>query len=102
MVLTQALFLVDTIAAGDRFAIRSGVCSNAVRAENAMRASGIDHQKIIAIRKEHQLTQAQLSKLAGVHLDTVHSLEAGRPPRMSTILRICRVLSVDPSQLERR
>jgi transcriptional regulator with XRE-family HTH domain len=67
-----------------------------------MRTNIIDGKKIAGIRKQHQLTQAQLADLAGVHLDTVSALEAGRPPTMSTVLRICHALGIDPSQLERQ
>ena len=69
---------------------------------SAMGTNIIDPKKLAAIRKQHQLTQAQLARLAGLHLDTICSLKAGRPPTMSTVLRICHALGIDPSQLERQ
>jgi len=53
-------------------------------------------------RRQFGLTQTQLAKLARVDQRTISRLEAGRvkEPAYRVVIRICRVLGVDPQQID--
>ena len=53
-------------------------------------------KRVAQCRLEHQLTQADMAKQAGVSKRTVERIEAGGSAQMSTIIRILRVLDLLP------
>ena len=58
---------------------------------------------ITRLRKEKNLTQAQLAEKAGMHVQALAKLERGERPianlRFSTALALADALQVDPHQL---
>lgn len=58
---------------------------------------------ITRLRKEKELTQAQLAEKSGVHVQNISKIERGDKPianlRFSTALALADALQVDPHQL---
>lgn len=57
----------------------------------------IDYRKIIIDRrKELNISQRKLSKLAGISQSNMNSIECGRRnPSVEALIRICEVLDID-------
>lgn len=51
-------------------------------------------------RERRGLSQRKLAELSGVHYVSIAKIETGKlDPRVSTLLRLCDVLKVTPTQL---
>jgi transcriptional regulator with XRE-family HTH domain len=51
-------------------------------------------------RKRRGLSQRKLAELSGVHYVSIAKIEMGKlDPRVSTILKLCKVLRVAPTEL---
>jgi DNA-binding XRE family transcriptional regulator len=60
-------------------------------------------QKLIRARRAAGLTQAELAKLAGVRVETVNRLEAGKhSPNVSTVDKIHRALESETAEIRRK
>jgi transcriptional regulator with XRE-family HTH domain len=60
----------------------------------------IDSERLRRIRKEHLLTQVELSKMTGVAQDSISSLETGkREAHPGTIKKLAEALGVEPRKL---
>lgn len=56
--------------------------------------------RLKALRLERELTQDTLAKKAGLERKTVNRIENGHfSPNLSTLIRVCRVLKVKPSEV---
>lgn len=56
--------------------------------------------RLKALRIERELTQDTLAKKAGLERKTVNRIENGHfSPNLSTLIRVCKVLKVKPSEV---
>jgi HTH-type transcriptional regulator, competence development regulator len=61
---------------------------------------GVFAQNVANARKAQHLTQEQVSDRSGVHVTEVSRIERGlRDPRITTLIRLARALSVPPARL---
>ena len=60
-------------------------------------------ERIVALREERALTQAELAEKAGISPSTLSLIESGKidRPHMSTLRKISRALGIDPQELRR-
>lgn len=68
--------------------------------EGRMREVSLFAENVPRLRLEKHLSQAQVSRLSGVHVTEVSRIERGlRDSRLSTLIRLARALDVEPGRL---
>lgn len=56
-------------------------------------------EKLRTLRNENVLSIEELAKKAGVHRNTIHRLETGKPGYPATIRKLAIALGVEPREL---
>jgi transcriptional regulator with XRE-family HTH domain len=61
----------------------------------------VDVDKLRQFRQQRVMSISDLSKESGVHRNTIHRIEQGKPAYTSTIRKLAAALDVKPSELVR-
>ena len=56
-------------------------------------------EKLQELRKRRVMSISDLSEVAGVHRNTIHRIEQGKPAYTSTIRKLAKALEVEPAEL---
>ena len=56
-------------------------------------------EKLQELRKRRVLSISDLSEVSGVHRNTIHRIEQGKPAYTSNIRKLAKALEVDPAEL---
>ena len=56
-------------------------------------------EKLQELRKRRVMSISDLSEVAGVHRNTIHGIEQGKPAYTSTIRRLAKALEVETAEL---
>ena len=56
-------------------------------------------ERLQELRKRRVMSISDLSETAGVHRNTIHRIEQGKPAYTSTIRKLARALDVEPAEL---
>ena len=59
----------------------------------------VDVGKLKELRAQRVMSISDLSEEAGVHRNTIHRIEQGKPAYTSTIRKLAKALRVEPSEL---
>lgn len=55
--------------------------------------------KLQELRKRRVMSISDLSEVSGVHRNTIHRIEQGKPAYTSTIRKLAKALDVEPAEL---
>lgn len=58
-----------------------------------------DVEKLKELRRRRVMSISDLSNASGVHRNTIHRIEQGKPAYTSTIRRLAKALEVEPAEL---
>ena len=56
-------------------------------------------ERLQELRRRRVMSISDLSEVSGVHRNTIHRIERGKPAYTSTIRKLARALEVDPAEL---
>jgi transcriptional regulator with XRE-family HTH domain len=56
-------------------------------------------ERLQELRRRRVMSISDLSEVSGVHRNTIHRIEQGKPAYTSTIRKLARALDVDPAEL---
>lgn len=56
-------------------------------------------ERLQELRRRRVMSISDLSEVSGVHRNTIHRIEQGKPAYTSTIRKLARALEVEPAEL---
>jgi transcriptional regulator with XRE-family HTH domain len=56
-------------------------------------------ERLQELRRRRVMSISDLSEASGVHRNTIHRIERGKPAYTTTIRKLARALDVDPAEL---
>ena len=56
-------------------------------------------ERLQELRRRRVMSISDLSEVSGVHRNTIHRIEQGKPAYTTTIRKLARALDVDPAEL---
>jgi transcriptional regulator with XRE-family HTH domain len=59
----------------------------------------VNVERLQELRRRRVMSISDLSEVSGVHRNTIHRIEQGKPAYTTTIRKLARALDVDPAEL---
>jgi transcriptional regulator with XRE-family HTH domain len=56
-------------------------------------------ERLQELRRRRVMSISDLSEVSGVHRNTIHRIEQGKPAHTTTIRKLARALEVEPAEL---